>query len=424
MGVMEGSYEFLMREALGDPVVNRELWDTVTSVSEGNEGAYADALLAIARSYDYVAVGDALTDVCTPGVALDELLNLYPYEDGICFRDVAAHPNVTANAERRLLQGTSVAVNELLAGNTCVSDETVEKLMRSKSPRVIGALLGNTSLSESVLRRVERRAHAIGLSMAAIVHGGRDNASMPADIVMSWLACSDEQARTEALSSPVAPRDVLWERLTQEVSFYTESLVGAYVFKEWSNADSDMIDWLLSRWEKHAGKWLRSGTIPACEIAAENALTHPRARTGTLERLYARYGRESSWLRGVVLEASSCPDWARSDANVVGNVNHVASAGRSQSAPPGLVWDLYGVGASVLSISCCYNAPSGLLVKNLEKELLTEATGQWSWGDLHKLRVSCMLLHQNMPPNVRRECARWLPETLWLVARDGFLGRA
>lgn len=43
---------------------------------------------------------------------------------------------------------------------------------------------------------------------------------------------------------------------------------------------------------------------------------------------------------------------------------------------------------------------------------------------IHKVRASDALLHQNMPPDVRRECARWFPESLWAVARDGFLGRA
>lgn len=413
MGVMEGSYEFLMREALGDPVVNRELWDTVTGISEGDGRAYAAALVAIARSYGYVAVGDALTDVCTPGVALDELLNLYPYEDGICFRSVAAHPNVTSNGERRLLQAMSVAVNELLAANPGVSDETVEKLMRSKSPRIIGAILGNTSLSKNVLRRAERRAHAIGMSIEAIAYSGRENVSTPVDIVVSWLTCSDEQARLDASSSPVAPRNILWERLTQEVRFDTESAMGASLFSKWSNADSDMIDWFLSRWEKHACKWLRNNTIPVCEIAAENALTHPRARPGTVEKLYARYGRESAWLRGVVADAVSCPDWVRRDKSIIGNVNHVVSAATSQVAPPGVVRDLYlyDMGASV-PISCCSNAPSGLMVKVLEKELRAKETGQWSWAGIHKVRISGMLLHQNMSPDVRRECARWFPESL------------
>ena len=104
----------------------------------GDEAAYADALLAIARSYDWSMVGGSFMDGCTPGVALDGLLDLYFYEDGVCFLSVAAHQNVTTNCEHRLLQAMGVRVNELLAGNRGVSDETVEKLMRSKSPRVIG----------------------------------------------------------------------------------------------------------------------------------------------------------------------------------------------------------------------------------------------------------------------------------------------
>lgn len=414
-----------MREAMGDPTVNDEVWEIVTSVSEGDEAAYADALLAISRSYDWSMVGDSFMDDCTPGVALDGLLNLYPYEDGVCFRHVAAHPNVTANGERRLLQAMSVTVSELLAGNRGVSDETVEKLMRSQSPRIIGALLGNAALGEGALRRAERHAREIDMSTLEIVNAGCGNASMPVDIVVSWLTCSDEQARIMALSSPVAPRDILWERLTQDVDFHVESPEGMSIFAEVSNADSSMIDWFLERWEKREGKWLWRGAIPACEIAAEKALTHPRTRPGTLERLYARYGHESAWLRGVVADAVSCPDWVRCDKGIVGNVKHVVSAATSKGAPPGIVRNLYlyDMGASV-PISCCSNAPGGLMVKGLEKELRAKATGQWSWAGIHKVRVSGLLLHQSMPSDVRRECARWFPEVLWLVARDGFMGRA
>lgn len=425
MGVMESSYEFLMREVLGDPLVNRELWEIVTSVSEGDEAAYADALLAIARSYDWSMVGDSFMDDCTPGVALDGLLNMYPYVDGFCYRSIAAHPNVTSNGECRLLQAMSREVSERLAGNSGVSGETVEELMRSQSHWVIGALLGNDALSEDALRRAERRAREIDMSTLEIVNAGCGNASMPVDIVVSWLTCSGDQARIIALSSPVAPRDILWECLMQEVSFNTESPEGMSIFADGSNAGGDMIDWFLSRWEKHAGKWLRNGTIPACEIAAENALTHPRTRPGMLERLYARYGGESEWLRGVVADAVSCPDWVRRDKSVVGNVKHVVSAATSKGAPPEIVRDLYlyDMGASV-PISCCSNVPSGLMVKDLEKELRAKTTGQWSWAGIHKVRVSGLLLHQSMPPDVRRECARWFPEALWLVARDGFMGRA
>ena len=53
-----------------------------------------------------------------------------------------------------------------------------------------------------------------------------------------------------------------------------------------------------------------------------------------------------------------------------------------------------------------------------------EQRGQLPLAGIHKVRASGLLLHQNMPPDVRRECARWFPEALWLVARDRFLGRA
>ena len=39
--------------------------------------------------------------------------------------------------------------------------------------------------------------------------------------------------------------------------------------------------------------------------------------------------------------------------------------------------------------------------------------------------LSCdVVAHQNTHPALRRELVPWFPESLWLVARDGFLGRA
>lgn len=111
---------------------------------------------------------------------------------------------------------------------------------------------------------------------------------MPVDVVESWLACSDEQVRLDALESPAAPRNILWEHLTKDVNFAEESSAGYNVFAYESNADGDMIDWFLTRWEKQARDELYKATRR--RWVAEAALSHPRARATTLERLYARYG--------------------------------------------------------------------------------------------------------------------------------------
>ena len=51
---------------------------------------------------------------------------------------------------------------------------------------------------------------------------------------------------------------------------------------------------------------------------------------------------------------------------------------------------------------------------------------EYEWRGEQTLRnmLTDVIAHENMPPEVRRECARWSHKSLWLVARDGFLGRA
>ena len=50
--------------------------------------------------------------------------------------------------------------------------------------------------------------------------------------------------------------------------------------------------------------------------------------------------------------------------------------------------------------------------------------GATAVGWVHKVRASDVLLRRSMSPNVRRECATWFQGALWMVARDGLLGRA
>ena len=256
---MSDDYKGLLRRVIGEPTVSSALWGIVTSVSEGDEDAYADALVAIGREFGYYCLESVIEDWRTPGVVLDAILGGWPTAQRLWHR-VAKHPNVTANVERWCRQKRSVKLNAALAASPGVSDETVKRFLRSKSPQVIGALLGNAALSEDVLRRAEARAQEVGMYICYVVSSGKRNASMPVDLVEAWLTYSNEQARLEALESPVAPRNMLWERLTKDVRLDIDSSVGLSIFDEQSNADGDMIDWFLSRWEEQDREVLQSNT--------------------------------------------------------------------------------------------------------------------------------------------------------------------
>lgn len=427
MVVMSDGYNGLLRTIYGEPTVDGDLLGTVTSVGEGDENAYAAALVAIGRSYGYYCVEPAIEDERTPGVVLDAILGGWPTVQHLWQR-IAKHPNVTANVERWCRQKRSVKLNAALAASPGVSDETVKRFLRSKSPQVIGALLGNAALSEDVLRRAEDRAQEVGMYICYVVSSGKRNASMPVDLVEAWLTCSNEQARLEALESPVAPRNMLWERLTKDVRLDIDSSVGLSIFDEQSNADGDMIDWFLSRWEEQDREVLQSNTQRRWWVAGA-VLSHPRARATTLERLYARYGSVNWWIPLTVAKAPSCPDWVRRDA--IRRLVRDGLAGRVQvdypSASPECARLLYDFGCLDVAADC-ENAPGDLLVDVLESKLreAPEVKGDSANNVPHfKANDAIVTLsHDNMPLEVRRECARWFPGVLWSIARDGFLGRA
>ena len=426
MVAMSDDYKGLLRSIYGEPIVDGDLWDTVTSVREGDEVAYADALVAIGRSYGRYCVENAVRDQRAPGVVLDTLIDRFSADDHLPLL-IAGHPNVTANVEQYCWQKRRAKLNEFLAGSHGVSDEAVERLLKSRAHRVIGALLGNSSLSKDVLRRAELRAHGIGMRMSEIVWDGKGNASMPVDVVESWLTCSDERVRLDALESSAAPRNILWERLTQGVNFAEDSSAGYNIFAYESNADGDMIDWFLTRWEKQARDELHRGTRR--RWVAEAALLHPRARATTLERLYARYGAVSWWLRSTVAKAPSCPDWVRQDAarKLAVEDGPLMMMSVCPGASSDSVRALYECGYLTV-VNGCENAPGDLLVDDLESKLRKAVEAQSGGANhvpLFKANDAIVTLsHRNMPLGVRRECAQWFPGVLWTVARDGFLGRA
>lgn len=430
MAGMSSDYEALLRAMYGEPTVGSYLLDTVASVGEGDEDAYAAALVAIGRAYGCYCVELAVDDWRTPGVVLDAILGGWPTVPHLWQR-VAKHPNVTATVERWCRQKRSVKLNAALAASPGVSDETVKCFLKSKSSRVIGALLGNDALSESVLRRAEARAEEAGMYICYVVSSGKHNASMPVDIVESWLACSNEQARLEALESPVAPRNILWERLTEDVRFDAESSVGMSIFNKRSNADGDMVDWFLSRWEEQVRDELQSGVQVRMngQWTAELALEHPRARADTLERMYARYGDVSRWMCKTVAKAPSSPDWVRQDAArrlADAGIAHLMMDNHSGVSSEN-VRTLYECGYATAADDC-ENAPGDLLAEVLEGKLRNAAEMKGdNANNAPRFKANdaiVTLSHDNMPLDVRRECARWFPGVLWLVARDGFLGRS
>ena len=154
---MTVSYDTLLRDKLGGPIVNDKLWEFVTGVGEGDAYAYSHALLAIdwvtwrdfeSREYDKVRfrwVDTMLSDRRLPGGALETLFSNGRACNG--FRaDLAAHPNVTERLERDALRSKSALVREALSENMAISGDTVSVLRKSKSKAVIGNLLSNSAL--------------------------------------------------------------------------------------------------------------------------------------------------------------------------------------------------------------------------------------------------------------------------------------
>lgn len=126
MAHMNGDYKNLLRTIHGEPTVGGDLWDTVTSVGEGDEDAYAAALVAIGREYGRYCVEAAVRDQRAPGVVLDALIDRFSADDRLPLL-IAGHPNVTANVEQYCRRERRVKLNEFLAGSHGVSDEAAHR---------------------------------------------------------------------------------------------------------------------------------------------------------------------------------------------------------------------------------------------------------------------------------------------------------
>lgn len=426
---MTVSYDTLLRDKLGGPIVNDKLWGLATSVGEGDAHAYGHALLAIdwvtwrdfeSREYDIASFRWAymmLSDAHMPGGALETLFSNGRVCNG--FRaDLAAHPNITERLERDALRSRSALVREALAGNMKISEDAVAVLRKSKSKEVIGNLLSNSALDGEALRSLVAYARRIGMRGRDIAVRGCKNVSMPVDVVLGWA--DDATLRQYVLGSPVLPREELVQLLLEGVNDSLE-VAARYAFEPWSNADGQIIDWYVNMWFRSA----ESSSRFHDNVGVERALSHPRAWGSTLERAYTRYGGDEKYGRGIVkgiLRSPSCPDWVRWDVLARGDKSLIGDAVReSESVPPGFARALADNGYWEEAADCP-NAPGDVLADAVEP-----IVNSYKWqgeSSLARNTLGRLIASENMPPEVRRECARWSNESLWSVARDGFLGRA
>ena len=417
----------LLRDKLGGPIVNDKLWGFVTSVGKGDAYAYSHALLAIdwvtwrdfeSREYDKVRFRWADTMLSgrrLPGGSLETLFSNARVCNG--FRaDLAAHPNITERLEQDALRSRSVLVREALAANTTISGDAVSVLRKSKSKAVIGGLLSNSALDGETLRDLAGYARRIGMSERAIATCGCKNTSMPVEVVLEWAG--DATLRQYVLGSPVLPGEELTQFLLEGVDGSID-VAARYAFEPWSNADGQIIDWYVNMWCRNVG----SSSRHVGSVGVERALSHLRARRSALERAYALHCDEpyGDGIVKSILRSVSCPDWVWWDVLARGNWRLLRNAVRDAvSVPHGFARALADNGRWEYVVACP-NVPSDVLADAVEGVI-----NEYEWRGKQTLRnmLTDVMTHENMPPEVRRACARWSHKSLWSVARDGFLGRA
>lgn len=428
------SYSSVLRGALGEPwAVSDRLWREVTSVEEGDEAAYGRALRQVGDMMRRCFLGERpdrgkrtqytrfLRDQRTPGAAL-ELLFAAEWLDNNMRADIAAHRNVAERLEAVALRSGSHLVREALAGNPSVSGETIDVLRRSRSRYVVGKLLSNSALDGQVLRECVGKARGLGMREGEIAGHGRANPSIPEDVVLSWLSGGDERARAEALSSPLCPRGELWRYLTGEGANARSEGLDSRVFSGWSNADGSMVDYYASG---VVAGIVRGDTDFDHEHTLRLALRHPRVWSSTVEKAYTMVDHTLRLLASV-MGAPVCPEWVWADALArsgrllaLGNGNYffvkderVFDAAWLSDCHARRLLDA-GLAYYAVFVAC---ASQGTLTRVADFAL----AGQTTWRSL----LRDVAAHQNTHPVLRRELVPWFPESLWLVARDGFLGRA
>ena len=123
------------------------------------------------------------------------------------------------------------------------------------------------------------------------------------------------------------------------------------------------------------------------------------------------------------MRSPACPEWVWADAlacssrllgndyDFVKNI-HAFDAAQLSDRHARRLLDA-GMARHAASVAC---ASPDTMVRVADFALARSPVWKWLLRDV--------AAHRNTPPEVRRELVRWFPESLWLVARDGFLGRA
>lgn len=221
---------------------------------------------------------------------------------------------------------------------------------------------------------------------------------------------------------PLCPRGELWRYLTGEGANARSEGLDSRVFSGWSNADGSVVDYYASG--VVAGV-VRGDTGLADERTLRLALRHPRAWGVTVEKVYTVVEPTLRMLASV-MGSPACPEWVRADALArsvrllaLGNGNyvfvrdeHVFDAAWLSDCHARQLLDA-GLAYYAVFVAC---ASSDTLTRVADFALARPR----AWKRL----LRDVAAHRNTPPEVRRELVRWFPESLWLVARDGFLGRA
>ena len=265
-------------------------------------------------------------------------------------------------------------------------------------------------------RSYQERVKAANGDSSKYVSRGWKNVSMPVDVVLEWAG--DATLRQYVLGSPVLPREELVRLLLEGVDDSVD-VAAMYAFEPWSNADGQIIDWYVNMWCRNVG----SSSRHVGSVGVERALSHPRAWRSTLERAYALH-RDDPYGDGIVksvLRSVSCPDWAWWDTLARRKFDLIRNAVRyAASVPHGFARALADDGKWECAVACP-GVPSDVLVDVVEG-VINEC--EWRGEQTLRNMLTDVVTHENMPPEVRRACARWLHKSLRSVARDGFLGRA
>ena len=226
--------------------------------------------------------------------------------------------------------------------------------------------------------------------------------------------------RVEALSSPLCPRGDLWRYLTGEGATTLGARGWTRVFLAAGRTlTGSMVGYYASG--VVAGV-VRGDTDFAHEYTLRLALRHPRAWGVTVEKIYTMVEPTLRMLASV-MGSPACPEWVWEDAlacssRLLGNdyvfvkTERVFDAAWLSGRHARRFLD-EGVVRHVASVAC---ASPDTMVRVADFALARPPAWKWLLRDV--------AAHRNTPPEVRRELVRWLPEVLWAVARDGFLGRA